>query len=112
MIERGDALGEAALDAVPFGRGDEAGQQVVGKDALRAFVASVDGESDALGEEGQVGGLLAALEFIVGKPGQGLGQSAVVRRAGRRSLPASRRRRSRADSLRIRLRLPLEDWCS
>ena len=77
-IESGDALGESALDAVPLGRGDEAGKQVVGEDALGAFVAAVDGEGDALGEEGEVGGLLAALELVGGQAGEGLGEGAVV----------------------------------
>ena len=66
-VEGGDALGEAALDAVPLLGGDEAGEQVVGEDALGAFIAAVDGEGDALGEEGEVGRLLAALDFIVGR---------------------------------------------
>jgi hypothetical protein len=78
-IERGDALGEAALDAVPLLRRDEARQQVVGKDALGALVAAVDGEGDALGEKREVGGLLAALQFLGGQAGQGFGQRAVVR---------------------------------
>ena len=59
--------------------GDEARQQVVGKDALGALVAAVDGEGDALGEEGEVGGLLAALQFVRRQAGQGFGQGAVVR---------------------------------
>ena len=58
--------------------GDEAGQQVVGEDALGAFVAAVDGEGDALGEEGEVGGLLAALELVGGKAGESFGKGAVV----------------------------------
>jgi hypothetical protein len=86
-IERGDALGEAALDAVPLLGGDEAGQQVVGEDALGAFVAAVDGEGDALGEEGEVGGLLAALQFVGGQgPGsrRGRGSGGAVRRLASR----------------------------
>ena len=78
-IERGDALGEAALDAIPLLRGDQARQQVVGKDALGALVAAVDGEGDALGEERKIGRLLAALQFFLGQAGQSLGQSAIVR---------------------------------
>ena len=46
-------------------RGDQAGQQIVGEDALGALVAAVDGEGDALGEEGQVGRLLAALQLFL-----------------------------------------------
>ena len=56
-------------------RGDEAREQVVGEDALGAFVAAVDGEGDALGEEGEVGGLLAALQLVGGQAGEGLGQA-------------------------------------
>ena len=77
-IERGDALGEAALDAVPLLRGDETRQQIVGEDALGAFFAAVDGEGDALGEKRQIGGLLAALQFFGGQTGQRLGQRAVM----------------------------------
>ena len=44
--------------------GDDARQQVVGEDALGAFIAAVDGEGDALVEKGEVGGLFAALEFF------------------------------------------------
>ena len=60
-IESGDALGEPALDAIPLLRGDKAREQIVGKDLFGTFVASVDGKGDALGEERQLGGLLAAL---------------------------------------------------
>src|SRR5260370_40610387 len=52
---------------------------MVGKDALGARVAYIYRKGDALGEEGQVGGLFAALQLVVGKPGQSLGQGAVVR---------------------------------
>ena len=57
----------------------EAGQQIVGKDALGAFFAAVDGEGDALGEEGEIGRLLAALQFFGGQAGKGFGQGAIVR---------------------------------
>ncbi len=60
-IQRGDALGEAALDAIPLGGGDEAREKVVGEDALSAFVTAVDGEGDALSEEGEISRLLALL---------------------------------------------------
>ena len=60
------------------GGGDEARKQVVGEDALGALVAAVDGEGDALGEEGELGGLLAALKLFGGQAGQGLGQGAIV----------------------------------
>ena len=54
-IERGDALREAALDAIPLLRSNQARQQVVREDALRAFFAAVDGEGDALGEKREIG---------------------------------------------------------
>ena len=80
-IERGDALRQSALDAVPLLGGDQPRQQVVREDALGAFVAAVDGEGDALGEKGEIGRLLAPLQLVGGQAGEGLGQRAVVRRA-------------------------------
>ncbi len=50
-IQRRDPLCQPALDFFPFRRGDNPGQQVVRKNALRAFVISVDGKSDSLIEE-------------------------------------------------------------
>ena len=47
-IQGGNALGEAALDFAPFLVGNDARQQVVGKNALGAFVVAVDREGDAL----------------------------------------------------------------
>ena len=73
-----DALGEAALDDGPFFGGDDAGKEVVGKDALGAFIAAVDGEGDALIEEGEVGGLFAALELVGRKGGEVIEQGLVV----------------------------------
>jgi len=58
-IQGGDALGQAALDLAPFGVRNDAGQKVVGEDALGAFGIAVDGEGDALMQEREVGGLLA-----------------------------------------------------
>ncbi len=86
-IESGDALGEAALDAIPLLRGDEARQQVVGKDPLGSFFPAVDGEGDALGEEGQLGRLLASLQFLLRKARERLGKRAIVER-GLRPLPS------------------------
>jgi hypothetical protein len=77
-VERGDALGEAALDPVPLGGGDQARQKIVREDALGAFVAAVDGEGDALGEEREVGRLLAALQLFSGQAGEGFRQGAIV----------------------------------
>ena len=79
QIERGDALREPALDAVPLLGGDQAGQQIVREDALGAFFAAVDGECDALGEEGEVDRLLAAAQLVGGQGGKGFGERAVLR---------------------------------
>jgi hypothetical protein len=65
-VERGDALGETALDRLPFGAGDDARDEIVGEDLFGAFVASVDGEGDALIEEAEVSGLLAAAQLVGG----------------------------------------------
>ena len=58
--------------------GDEAGKQIVGEDAFRAFIAAVDGEGDALGEEGEIGGLLAALQFVIGQAGERFSQCLIL----------------------------------
>ncbi len=58
--------------------GDQARQQIVGEDALGALFAAVDGEGDALGEKREIGGLLAALQFLGRQVGQGFSQGAVL----------------------------------
>ena len=78
-IQRGDALREPALDAVPLRGGHQARQQIVGEDALRALFAAVDGEGDALGEEGEIDRLLAPLQLVGGQAGQRLGKRAIRR---------------------------------
>ena len=50
-IQRGDPLSQPALDLFPFRRGDNPGQQIVRKNPLRAFVASVNRECNSLVEE-------------------------------------------------------------
>ena len=84
QIERGDALGQAALDGVPFGAGDDARQEVVRKDPLGALFAAIDGEGDALVEERQVGRLLLAAHFVGRQLHQHIVDKLVVRphRAG------------------------------
>ena len=47
-IQCGNALREAAFNLLPFVVGDDARQQVVGKNALRAFIISIHREGDAL----------------------------------------------------------------
>ena len=79
VVERGDALGQAALDPVPLLGRNQPRQQVIGKDALRALVAPVDGEGNALVQKRQVRRLLAPLQLLLGQPRQGLGQRPVLR---------------------------------
>jgi hypothetical protein len=47
-IEGGDALGQAAFDAVPLRAGNQAGQQIIRKDFLGPFLAPVNREGNAL----------------------------------------------------------------
>ena len=85
-VQRGEALREALLDFGPFAGGDDAGKKIVGENALGAFLAAVDGEGDAFVQEGEVGGLLAAAQFLRSKLEQSLVEGAVVlpRNAGGR----------------------------
>ena len=50
-VKRGDALGQAALDQVPFPRWDDPRDQVERKNPLRSLVVVVDREGDALTEK-------------------------------------------------------------
>ena len=67
FVERLDALGEAGFDDGPFGAGDDAGEQIVGDDALHPFVSAGAGEGDALVEKGLIGGVFAAAKFGEGE---------------------------------------------
>src|SRR5438876_7326321 len=58
-IKRGDALGEPALDDVPFIAGNDAWQKIVGENALSSLLVSVNGERNSLVQKRQVRGLLA-----------------------------------------------------
>ena len=78
-VQGADALRKAAFDDFPFLAGDDARQEVVGEDALGAFVFAVDVEGDALVEEAKVGGLLAALDFFRCERGEEVEQRPVVR---------------------------------
>jgi outer membrane lipoprotein-sorting protein len=64
-IEGGDALDEAAFDGFPFGGWDDAGDEVEGEYFLDATGVAVDGESDALVAEGDVGHTPAALDGLL-----------------------------------------------
>ena len=80
--------------------GDDAREQVVRKDALGALVAAVDGEGDALVEEGEVRLLLAALQLLGRRASAALEQRAVVAARLRPARRTSRRRRPRGRSRR------------
>ncbi len=62
-IQGHDALAEAGLDAGPFGLRQDAGNQVKGEEAFGAAAVAIDGESDALQEEAEVGVFATVLEL-------------------------------------------------
>ncbi len=68
MIEGGDALDETALDSGPFGSRHQPRQQVEREDALHAIGLTVDREGDALGDEGEIGGVLSFPPCSSGRP--------------------------------------------
>jgi hypothetical protein len=63
-VQRRDALGEAALDDVPFRMRNDARDQIEGEEALGAAAVAVDGERDALNEVRKIGQFAALLECI------------------------------------------------
>ena len=77
-IECRNALYEAALNAIPFRGRDQAGQQVVGEDALSSLFAPVHRKSDSLGQKREFCCLLTSLEFILRQLCQGLRQRLIV----------------------------------
>ena len=119
VVERADALSDAARDARPIGGGDDARDQVEREDALRAARVGVDREGDAALQEDRVDGRDAMTEVgrrdrrerrgeggIVGsRHSVGVGKLVVGRR---RSVPVE----DRAHSPRFRLHpaLPFATW--
>jgi hypothetical protein len=77
-IERGDALRQSVFDVGPFRAGDDAGQQIVGKDSLCSLFAAINGESDALIEKREVGGMLAAADFLGWERGESVEQRPIM----------------------------------
>src|SRR5579872_5221771 len=67
QIQRSDALDEAGLDVAPLRGGNNPGDEIEWEDAFGSLVVAVNGESDALVEEGKVGHLPAFLELLVGQ---------------------------------------------
>ena len=66
-VERVDALLEAAFDAVPFVRRDDARDQVEGEDAFGAGGVAVDVEGDAQLQQQALGGVLVAEQLAIGE---------------------------------------------
>ena len=66
-VECCDALGEAALNDLPFLVGDDAGNEVEGEDALRTLSISVDGEGDALFKEAGINQVLFVPQILDAK---------------------------------------------
>src|SRR5205809_1259672 len=63
-IERGDALGESALNDMPFIAGNDSRQKIVGENALSSLLVSVNGERNSLVKKRQVRRLLAFSQFF------------------------------------------------
>ena len=63
-VQRGDALGETALDGFPFGGGDDAWQEVVRPDTLSSLVIPIDCKGNALIQEGRICRLLPLVECL------------------------------------------------
>jgi hypothetical protein len=64
QVQGMNALGQAAFDPVPFGRGDDARQKVGGNDPLGRLIVVIDREGDALMQKALLASLLAAIEFL------------------------------------------------
>lgn len=58
------------LDLGPLRRGNDAGEKVVRKDLLGAFLAAIDREGYTLIQKAEVGGLLSSLQLIGGEGGE------------------------------------------
>ena len=78
-VEGVDALLQAALDVVPFGRRDDARHQVEGEDALGAGRVAVDVEGDAHLQQQALGGVLVAQQVALGERLDGIHQQPGVR---------------------------------
>ncbi|MFN9544663.1 MAG: hypothetical protein ACK59B_16055, partial [Alphaproteobacteria bacterium] len=68
------ALPQASLEAVPFAARNDARQEVGRDDLLGRVLVAIDGEGDALVQEGLLAGLLAAHKFLRWQAGERLEQ--------------------------------------
>ena len=64
QVERREALLQAGFDPRPFLGGDDARQEVGRDDPLGGLIVAIDGEGDALLQEGLLAGLLAAAQLV------------------------------------------------
>ena len=64
QIDRGEPLREPPLECGPLAGGQNARQQIKWKDPFGALLVAVDGERDALSEEGAIGIELPALQLL------------------------------------------------
>ena len=78
LIQRRDALNEAALDERPFGRGDDARDEIHRPHPLDLLLFPIDGERDAEAAENRVAGTLAGREFIGADRAQSVEQRRIV----------------------------------
>ena len=78
-IESVNALLEASFDPVPFGRFDDAWNNVKRKDFFRGRAVAVNVKGDSLIEEGKIRSLLAPPEFVGWNREQPAVQLSVVR---------------------------------
>ncbi len=78
-VQGGDALRQSLLDLAPFIGRDDPWKKVIGKDALGSLLVAVNRESDALMQEGQVGGHLALAQLFRRKFEQRLKKILVMR---------------------------------
>ncbi len=79
QLEGVDALLEAAFHVVPFGGGNDAGNQVEREDALGAGGIAVDVEGDAHLEQQPLGGVLIAQQMAFRERLDGLQQKPGMR---------------------------------
>ena len=66
-VQRGDALDEAVLEALPLRGGNDAGDEIEREDALEPVFLSVDREGDALAAQGELLEALAPLHVLLGE---------------------------------------------
>src|SRR5215470_3258 len=77
-VQGSEALRETFFNFAPLAGRNNAREQVVREDFLRAFLAAVNGEGDSFVEEGEVRGLLAFPKFFGRQAEKGVVQCLVM----------------------------------